>query len=165
MRSMSRDIGSRLPSDLVSELSKESPRPSAIPLISVDQDGLPHVALLSYFELFLLRGALHFFIHKSSRSTTFLRTRRSCNLAFVHADYVYYVKGRARWLHDYQQTSVFRLQVESIMQDFPTADEQNASLKHGIRFEGEESDIQDRKRLREKIKSRSTGRAKSPVAV
>ncbi len=155
MGSVSREIGSQLPSDLVSELSRESPRPSAIPLISVDQDGLPHVALVSYFELFLVRGKLHFFIHKLSRTTKFLRARRSCTLAFVHADYVYYVKGRARWLHDKEQRSVFRLQVESVMQDFPTVDERSVSLKHGIRFEGEEKDIHNRVRLREVVKSES----------
>ncbi len=155
MGSVSRDIGSQLPSDLVSELSKKSPRPSAIPLISVDQDGLPHVALVSYFELFLVRRKLHFFIHKSSRTTKFLRARRSCTLAFVHADYVYYVKGRARWLHDNEQRSVFRLQVDSVMQDFPTVDERGVSLKHGIRFEGEEADIDNRVGLREVVKSQS----------
>ena len=155
MGSVSRDIGSQLPSDLVSELSRESPRPSAIPLISVDQDGLPHVAIVSYFELFLVGRKLHFFIHKSSRTTKFLRARRSCTLAFVHADYVYYVKGRARWLQDNEQRSVFRLQVESVMQDFPTADERSVSLKHGIRFEGEEADIHERMKLRDEVKSHS----------
>ena len=155
MGSVSRDIGSQLPSDLVSELSRESPRPSAIPLISVDQDGFPHVALVSYFELFLVGRQLHFFIHKSSRTTKFLRARRSCTLAFVHADYVYYVKGRARWLQDNEQRSVFRLQVESVMQDFPTADERSVSLKHGIRFEGEEADIHERIKLRDVVKSLS----------
>ncbi len=152
---MSRDIGSQLPSDLLSELSKESPRPSAIPLISIDQDGLPHVALVSYFELFLVAGKLHFFIDKLSRTTKFLRTRRSCTLAFVHADYVYYVKGRSRWLHDHEQKSVFRLQVESVMQDFPTVDERSVSLKHGIQFEGGEDDIHNRVRIRDLIKSES----------
>ncbi len=152
---VSRDIGSQLPSDLVAELSKESPRPSAIPLISVDQDGLPHVALVSYFELFLVRGKFHFFIHKSSRTTRFLRARRSCTLAFVHADYVYYVKGRARWLHDSEQRSVFRLQVESVMQDFPSVDERSVSLKHGIHFEGEEADIQEQMKIREMLRSQS----------
>ena len=155
MGSVSRDIGSQLPSDLVSELSRESPRPSAIPLISVDQDGFPHVALVSYFELFLVGRKLHFFIHKSSRTTKFLRARRSCTLAFVHADYVYYVKGRARWLQDNEQRSVFRLQVESVMQDFPTADERSVSLKHGIRFEGGEADIHERIKLRDVVKSLS----------
>ena len=155
MGSVSRNIGSQLPLDLLSELSKESPRPSAIPLISVDQDGLPHVALVSYFELFLVRRRLHFFIHRSSRTTKFLRTRRSCTLAFVHMDYVYYVKGWARWLHDSEQRSVFRLQVESVMQDFPTVDERSVSLKHGIRFEGEEADIHERIKIREMVRSQS----------
>lgn len=150
---MSREVGTQLPADLKAVLESESPRLNAVPLISTDARGFPHVALISYFELFLKHGMLHFFIASGSRSAGFLDHRPPCCLIFVQRDFVYYLKAQARRLGVFHGQALFRLRIESLWEDFPTAEEGDALLSSGIRFKSSQEDLKRRLSLRQRIMS------------
>ncbi|MBI4446927.1 MAG: pyridoxamine 5'-phosphate oxidase family protein [Acidobacteria bacterium] len=157
---MSQELGARLPGDVLAEVSKEVPRFNAVPLVTLDREGFSHVALLSYFELFLHGDSLHFFLNCFSRSTKFLKERPRCTLMFVHSDFVYYIKGHVRWVGDFESQSVFQFAVESVWEDFPSREEGEVFLKTGIRIGGGEEETLRRRHFREKIASQVEVRAR-----
>lgn len=151
MKPVTRLLGTGLPDRIVAEIRRDPPIPEAIPLVSVDPEGFPHVALLSYYELFLQDGTLGFFVHSGSRSGRFLKTGRRCTLLFVNPDFVVYVKGRAHWRGDRESCSVFQLQVEAVLEDSPLPEEGDVFLKSGIRFGACEAALGSRARLRRRM--------------
>lgn len=151
---MSRELGSKLPSQVAEEASKDHPRLNAIPLVSIDRQGFPHVALISYYELLFHHQSLVFFLSSFSRSAKFLRERNLCTLVFVHRDFVYYIKARARWLGDCESVSIFQLAVESVWEDFPSPEEGETLLETGIRLVSGSRDLERRVQLREKVRLR-----------
>ena len=148
---MARNVGTEIPERIVAEIRRDPPVTVAVPLISVDPEGYPHVALLSYFELFLQDGSLGFFVHEGSRTGRFLKSGRRCTLLFVNRDYVVYVKGRARWKGDRESCSVFRLRVEAVLEDSPLPEEGEVFLQSGIRFGAGEEWLEKRARLRRRM--------------
>lgn len=148
---MSREQGNRIPPELAAQIATDEPRLNAVPLISTDDRGFPHVALISYFELFLEKGILHLFIGAFSRTARFLEKRRHCTLIFVHRDFVYYVKSRARRRRIQQSQAVFQLQIDSVWEDFPTAEEGDVLLSSGIRFQSPPEETRKRLSLRKSI--------------
>ncbi|MCY3774894.1 MAG: pyridoxamine 5'-phosphate oxidase family protein [Candidatus Aminicenantes bacterium] len=148
---MTRNVGTEIPDRIIAEIRKDPPVSEAVPLLSVDPDGYPHVALLSYFELFLQDGSLCFFVHGGSRTGRFLKSGRRCTLLFVNRDYVVYVKGRARWQGDRESCSVFQLQVEAVLEDSPLPEEGDVFLRSGIRFGAGEEWLESRVRLRRRM--------------
>lgn len=161
MPGMSRELGSKLPISIIHEVSKELPRFNAVPLVSIDREGFPHIALISYFELIFQNQSLYFFLNSFSRSTKFLRERTLMTLIFVHSDFVYYVKGRARWVGDFNSQSVFLLNLESVWEDFPSREEGEVFLKTGIRIGGDEQGTERRRELRDAIASQLQARVKA----
>lgn len=151
MKPVARNVGIEIPDRIVAEIRKDPPVSEAVPLISVDPEGYPHVALLSYFELFLQDGSLGFFVHEGSRTGRFLKSGRRCTLLFVNRDYVVYVKGRARWKGDRESCSVFRLRVEAVLEDSPLPEEGEVFLESGIRFGAGEEWLEKRARLRRRM--------------
>ena len=151
MEPMARNVGTEIPDRIIAEIRKDPPVSEAVPLISVDPEGYPHVALLSYFELFLQDGSLGFFVHEGSRTGRFLKSGRRCTLLFVNRDYVVYVKGRARWKGDRESCSVFRLRVEAVLEDSPLPEEGEVFLQSGIRFGAGEEWLEKRARLRRRM--------------
>ncbi len=151
MKPVARNVGIEIPDRIVAEIRKDPPVSEAVPLISVDPEGYPHVALLSYFELFLQDGSLGFFVHEGSRTGRFLKSGRRCTLLFVNRDYVVYVKGRARWKGDRESCSVFRLRVEAVLEDSPLPEEGEVFLQSGIRFGAGEEWLEKRARLRRRM--------------
>lgn len=151
MKPVARNVGIEIPDRIVAEIRKDPPVSEAVPLISVDPEGYPHVALLSYFELFLQDGSLGFFVHEGSRTGRFLKSGRRCTLLFVNRDYVVYVKGRARWKGDRESCSVFRLRVEAVLEDSPLPEEGDVFLQSGIRFGAGEEWLEKRARLRRRM--------------
>lgn len=149
---MSRELERKLPPNVIQEVSKALPRFNAIPLVSVDREGLPHVALLSYFELIYDAESLFFFLNSFSRSTKFLRERGLCTLIFVHSDFVYYLKGKARLVGECDSQSIFQFRVESVWEDFPSPEEGEVFLKTGIRMGSGEEDTRKRIGGRENVK-------------
>ena len=151
MKSVARNVGTEIPDRIVAEIRRDPPIAEAIPLVSVDPEGFPHVALLSYYELFLQDGVLGFFVHNGSRSGRFLKTGRRCTLLFVNPDFVVYVKGRAHWRGDRDSCSVFQLQVEAVLEDSPLPEEGDVFLKSGIRFGAGDASLERRARLRRRM--------------
>lgn len=151
MKPVARNVGIEIPDRIIAEIRKDPPVSEAVPLISVDPEGYPHVALLSYFELFLQDGSLGFFVHEGSRTGRFLKSGRRCTLLFVNRDYVVYVKGRARWKGDRESCSVFRLRVEAVLEDSPLPEEGEVFLQSGIRFGAGEEWLEKRARLRRRM--------------
>ena len=142
-----------LPTEVVDKLCKP-PDLEAIPLISIDEKGFPHVALLSYFELIYQDQSLCFFLASSSRSTRFLQEHSRCALVFVDSHFVYYVKGSAFWLGDSDSQSIFRIGVESVLEDVPLPEEGRVFLKTGIQIGSSRQGVRNRLRLREKVRRR-----------
>ena len=151
MKPVAKNVGIEIPGRIVAEIRKDPPVSEAVPLISVDPEGYPHVALLSYFELFLQDGSLGFFVHEGSRTGRFLKSGRRCTLLFVNRDYVVYVKGRARWKGDRESCSVFRLRVEAVLEDSPLPEEGEVFLQSGIRFGAGDEWLEKRARLRRRM--------------
>lgn len=151
MEPVARNVGTEIPDRIIAEIRKDAPLSEAVPLVSVDSEGFPHVALLSYFELFLQDESLCFFVHGASRTGRFLKSGRRCTLLFVNRDYVVYVKGRARWQGDRESCSVFQLRVEAVLEDSPLPEEGDVFLQSGIRFGAGEEWIESRVRLRRRL--------------
>ena len=150
---MARNIGSEIPSEIISEIRKPLPSLEAIPLISIDNDGFPHVALLSYFEVFFQQGEIFFFVQSLSQSKRFLISAGRCTLVFVHSKFVYYVKGRACWKGDRESRSVFQLRVEAVLKDFPAPGEDDVFVKTAIRFWASKSSLKSRVQMRRRMES------------
>lgn len=148
---MARELGRTLPADLAQELTRESPRANAVPIVTIDSEGFPHVALLSYFEIFYLGNALYFFIGSPSRTANNLHRRHQCTLLFVHRDFVYYIKSRAARVGGERMQSIYKLTIEMVLEDFPSAGEGDVLLETGIRIQASEEDRQERQALREQI--------------
>ncbi len=147
------DLGSKVPDELLAELEKVPPRMTAIPLLTVDDKGFPHVALISFFELFHGQGKLYFFLHSMSRTVRYLRTRSVCTLAFFSSDYAFYLKGRTAPAGAVESQAVFEFTVASVLEDFPSAEEGEALIRTGIRFTVNQGDLDRRLKLRERIAS------------
>ncbi|GBC82773.1 hypothetical protein HRbin10_01905 [bacterium HR10] len=122
---MSVSVGSLLPLDLLRRLSGEdldAHVEKVILLVSVDEEGWPHPALLSYFEVVAHDArTLHLAIGNRSRTARNLRERERLTLIVVDAEVVYYIKGRAREIAPRMEASpedaVFCVRVEHVLAD------------------------------------------------
>ena len=142
----------QLPAPLIDRLYQDPPRLAAVPLVSIDRDGFPHVALLSYFELIYKNESLFFFLNSGSRSTCFLNECGQSALIFVEKDFAYYVKGVARCVGRYNSQSILRLLVTSVRHDVPSPEEGEVWLKSGILVGCSRQEARRRRRLREGIR-------------
>lgn len=148
---MAIDLGATLPPEILEELERVPPRMTAVPLLSVDDKGFPHVALISFFELVYWQGKIYFFLHALSRSVRFLRSRPVCTLAFLSSDFALYLKGRTRALGSLDSQAIFECTVASVLEDFPSRQEGEAFLRTGIRFTTAEGNVERRLALRERV--------------
>lgn len=112
----------------------------AVPVCTVDPEGLPHPAMLSYSELSsddpqTLRAV----VHETSRTARHLRERAVMTLLFVDPDTTCYVKARvtgpAAPRRDEPGLLEFTLAVVAVLADRPAAHERAAVITSGIRFE------------------------------
>ena len=150
----------KFPTPLADRLCEEPPTPVAVPLVSIDTQGFPHVALLSYFELIYQNGSLFFFLDSASRSAAFLKERGRSVLVFVESDFVYYVKGRSRIVTQYDSQSIFQLRITSVREDVPSPEEGEVWLKTGILVGCSRREARRRIQLRRGIKLSLLGSAK-----
>lgn len=132
---MSRTVGSDLPPDLLERLNGRNLRlfaGRAIPIATVDEQGRPHPALLSYFEVAAKdAGHVRIAVWSSSTTTRNLRERGSITLLVLDERVAYYVKARATELTpsmrcaDYN--AAFDCQVQQVL-----ADEADQELEAGV---------------------------------
>jgi hypothetical protein len=95
---MARSVGSRLPASLVERLSQRDLANHlgvALPFVTVDRDGRPHVMLVSYLEVRAYdSGTLGLVVQTRSASARNLAERGVGTLLILEPDAVVYVKTR-----------------------------------------------------------------------
>ena len=122
---MSRLLGSQLPSDVLQRLNGRDLDPLAskvIPLLTVDESGWPHVALLSYFEV-AARDARHLRLAAYGASATSANMRRSgkATLMVVDERLACYIKATATEIAPKMRTAdwnaAFDCRIEQVLVD------------------------------------------------
>lgn len=152
MEAVSKRLGRSLPERVRSRISGEGgPLDLVVPLLSVDDRGMPYPALLSLYELILWEGDLYFHLSQGSRSSSNLKSRRVVCLLFVEASGCFYLQGHARYMGEFSGRSVFRLDLTDVLEDFPTPEEGTAFLVSSTRFQADEESIRCREELRAEI--------------
>ena len=127
---MAKLVGTELPDDLYERLRGDRPEEYAgevILLSTVDGEGWPHPAMLSYFEVVALdRRNIRLATYGGSRTANNLRRRAVATLSIIDERLAYYVKGGVtEFRHEMRcspHNSGFRLRVEQVLAD--AADEE-----------------------------------------
>lgn len=144
---MSKDLGPQLPQRLVDALRDEDvthARGRAILVVTLDDQGWPHPALLSYREVGVLNEtALRLVTYEGTATTKSLRTIGKVTLVFVDERFSYYVKGTASSIAAGGVSAAaggdsglayFDVSVDRVLEDEPGADEQGAYITSGVEF-------------------------------
>jgi hypothetical protein len=146
---MSRKIGKELTDELWQRLEGRdvpSHEGKIIPLITLDESGWPHPALLSYYEVVAKdRSTLDIGIWKNSSTANNLRKNGKVAFMITDRGVNFYLKGSAREvqaeLPSMTQVSRFRISLEEILED----QEANAQITSGLTYSRvksrEDSDI------------------------
>jgi Pyridoxamine 5'-phosphate oxidase len=133
----------RLTDDLYSRLSGEHAEALsrlAIPVCTVDADGWPHPAMLSYFEVAAIdHDNLQLAIYNDSRTCENLRVRGTATLLIVDEALVCYIRGRTAQVAPAMRTApynaVLNLRVDQVVFDEPPPDlEPGAFVTSGITY-------------------------------
>jgi hypothetical protein len=122
---MARFVSSELPDDLYRRLAGEELEKHAgkvILVLTVDAEGWPHPALLSYLEVVARdRRSIRFATYAESGTSRNLRRNGILTLAVVDARVAYYVKGKVRELAprltSLPHSSKMELRVEQVLSD------------------------------------------------
>jgi hypothetical protein len=135
---MSRLVGEELPARLFDALRRPSSRTSeAIVLLTVDELGWAHPALLSYGEVSARdRKTIQLDTYGNSRTTANLERDGRVTLVIVNPDMVYHVKGRAASTDRSGSEAVVTtlVDVRQVLEDAPATAEGPASITSGISF-------------------------------
>jgi hypothetical protein len=113
---------------------------TAVPVCTVDPDGLPHPAMLSYAELAAVdKRSLRAEVYGGSSTARHLRQQGKIALLFVDPEGTYYVKAAVAGPDTPHPTApgvvVFPLAVVTVLTDaVDTSREQAAVVTSGIRF-------------------------------
>ena len=131
---MSRALGNELPAELRHDLSGNDLAAKwgrTIPLVTIDGNGFPHFAILSYGEI-LATGpsALRIGLYPNSSTTKNIQARPHLSLLIVLGDSVYYVKGSASE-QPAENVVRFDVAVDQVLVD----NEPGARITGGIGFE------------------------------
>ncbi len=141
---MARAIGSMLPAPLLERLRATDLAGRvgiAVVIVTVDDAGWPHPAMLSYGELLAVDARrIRLATHGASSTAENLRRRGRVTLCFVEAGMAYYVKAAAaelprRSVKGLSDLARFEATVETVLMDAARADsEPGATLVDGVRF-------------------------------
>jgi hypothetical protein len=124
----------------------------AILVCTVDDDGWPHPAMLSYYEVAATdRHNLQLAVYTDSRTCANMRARRQATLVIVDEGLVCYVRGRVTEVAPSMRTAPYNamlnLQVEQVVFDEPPPDlEPGAFVTTGIQYRARTGDALDRAR-------------------
>lgn len=122
---MARFVSRELPDDLYHRLQGtdlKSYTDKAILICTVDTNGWPHPAMLSYAEVVAKdRSNIRLATYKDSATTSNMRRDGKLTVLIIDRRVVYYIKGR---VHELEETmlaaahnSKFNLQVEQVLDD------------------------------------------------
>lgn len=136
---MGRDLGPRLPEDLLLFLGAPGPPEkfaSVLVLTTVGGDGFPRHALLSPYEVAARsESRLLLLLYKDSSTSDNLRARQRLSMLVVDPSMSYTVNGLAREraaLPEAPNEALFEVAVSAVREDrLPTA-----RITSGLRFEG-----------------------------
>ena len=148
---MSRLLADGLPDSIRAELQSPAPQLVAVPLLTVDDDGFPNVALLSYFELGLADDSCYFWLYSPSSSTRCLQARSVCTLIFASPDGIFYVKGNTTRVLEIDGQRVFNLVLHKVFEDLPSPAEGDAALLSGLQFQLPEAVIAEKVALKSRV--------------
>jgi len=131
---VSRLVGSELPPDLMARLSGRDLQPVAskvIQIVTIDEGGWPHAALLSYFEVVAAdRRRVRLASYANSTTSANMRRNGKATLIVIDARIVYYVKAHAVELAPTMRATAwnaaFECRVEQVL-----ADEANEAIEPG----------------------------------
>ncbi len=131
---MSKALGNELPAELQDDLNGQdlpSKWSKTIPLVTVDANGFPHFAILSYGEI-LAAGPrdLRIGLYPNSTTTRNIQARPAVGLLIVLGDSVYYLKGTASE-KPAKGVVRFDIAIEQVLVD----NEPGARITSGIGFE------------------------------
>ena len=140
---MSRVVGSELPPDLMARLSGRDLQPVAskvIQIVTIDEGGWPHAALLSYFEV-VAADRRRVRLASYANSTTSANMRRSGKVTFVIIDHrlAYYIKAHAVEIAPAMQVmqwnAAFDCRVEQVLSDETSEEyEAGAYIAGGVTY-------------------------------
>lgn len=140
---MSTHVGDAIPDDLFEALGGRalaSVADRVVVVSTVDDRGVPHPALLSYFEVVAAdRRTIRLATYAESRTTRNARRDGKLTLIFVEAEFVYYVKGAVRQLAESMDAASYNakleLEVLEVLRDAPDPlREPGAHIASGIRY-------------------------------
>lgn len=151
---MSRLLGTELPERLLERLSAAHAvryADRAMVIVSLDDHGWPHPAMVSTLELVARdAGRVRLAMPASSRTARHLVTNRLLTIVVADEQAVYYVKAEAllmpRELRSLPGAALFEARVDSVLEDLPHGDE-HARLTSGLtlartRFEASQAAAQ-----------------------
>jgi hypothetical protein len=132
---MSRLVGTQLSDSLLQRLGGEdatSHEGKIIPIFTLDEQGWPHPALLSYYEIVAKNpSTLDMALWKDSSTAKNLRRRGKVTLMITDRGINYYLKGSVKELEAEMagapQVSRFRVATEELLED----QEPNAEITSG----------------------------------
>jgi len=135
---MSQLLGKELTKDLFNLLKGEnvaSKLGKAIVIVTVDDKGWPHPAMLSYYEVVAKeRSRIDLAIGKTSTTTKNLRRTGQITLLITDSGINYYLKGSAREIKESMEgvsfMSLFRVEIEQLLEDL----EPDAVITSGVTF-------------------------------
>ena len=136
---MSRSVGSKLPEELYRRLSgihSNLHANKAIVICTVDANGWPHPAILSYFEVIAKdEHNLRLAIYKSASTVKNIRARSKLTLQIIDHRLACYIKGTAQVLveemNSSSQNSKLNVRIEEVL-----ADEANEEFEPGAYITG-----------------------------
>lgn len=135
---MSQLLGKELTKELFNLLKGEnvaSKLGKAIVIVTVDDKGWPHPAMLSYYEVVAKeRSRIDLVIGKTSTTTKNLRRTGQITLLITDSGINYYLKGSAREIKESMEgapfMSLFRVEIEQLLED----QEPDAVITSGVTF-------------------------------
>lgn len=135
---MSQLLGKELTKELFNLLKGEnvaSKLGKAIVIVTVDDKGWPHPAMLSYYEVVAKeRSRIDLAIGKTSTTTKNLRRTGQITLLITDSGINYYLKGSAREVKESMEgvpfMSLFRVEIEQLLEDL----EPDAVITGGVTF-------------------------------
>lgn len=140
---MARLVGTELPDDLYRRLRDadlDACAEKVILICTVDENGWPHPAMLSYFEVIAKdRHNVRLAPYKNSGTTNNMRRNGRLTISIIDERIAYYVKGRVQELQYelacWPPVSKFNLRVEQVLSDQADAQlEPGAYVAGGVTY-------------------------------
>lgn len=157
---MARRVGAELPDDLYHRLSGrdlEASAGKAILICTLDSEGWPHPAMLSYFEVIALdRRNIRLATYGDSGTTKNMRQNGKLTISVIDKRLAYYIKGQVRELRPamncYPQVAKLNMQVTQVLADHANEEfEADAYVTGGVTYLNPAS-AEEQKRAREVLR-------------